>query len=410
MNINKNYIYISFAYLVVAIFTFIFSENIFGLIFIGMLFIYHIYSITSINNKLSEQNKSSVKSLKSTIKKVERKGDEAYHQFISLSQTLGSGLIMIDQDGIINYANKDVVGYFLDSEIIEDNYKSFLAIKPLNKFINEAYLAESNLRKQVIYYEKYYDLISTPIFEDGLFKGCLIIIHDITIIKNAEKFQKQFTADVSHELKTPLSVIKGFSELIERDSDMDTEQRNEFFSLIKKESERMECILNDLLVISKMDRLDYEMKFNNIDIDIVILESIDHLKSIAKDKDIIIESVLEKVKIDLDISKIKMVFTNIIKNAINYTDEGTINIKGYVEDNNYIIKIKDSGIGIDGSQFDNIFKRFYRIDNDRSRETGGSGLGLSISKNVVSRHGGEITLESVTSEGTTFTIKLPIKK
>ena len=188
---------------------------------------------------------------KSTIKKVERKSDEAYHQFISLSQTLGSGLIMIDEDGIINYANKDVISYFPDIEITDDNYKSFLSIKPLYKFINEAYLIETNLRKQAVYNDKYFDLISTPIFDGGLFKGCLIIIHDITILKNAEKFQKQFTADVSHELKTPLSVIKGFSELIERDTNMEDEQRNEFFSLIKKESERMECILNDLLVISK---------------------------------------------------------------------------------------------------------------------------------------------------------------
>jgi signal transduction histidine kinase len=115
-------------------------------------------------------------------------------------------------------------------------------------------------------------------------------------------------------------------------------------------------------------------------------------------------------KMDLDKIKVERVISNIVNNALNYTDKGKIEIKGYIKGNNYYIEVMDTGIGIKSGDLDKIFKRFYRVDKTRSRETGGSGLGLSISKNVIKKHGGEITVESEINNGTTFIVKLPIKR
>ena len=290
------------------------------------------------------------------------------------------------------------------------DYNSLVKIKPLYKFINQAYLLEKSFREQIQYLDKYYDLVSTPIFEKDLFQGCLIIVHDITSLKNAERFQKQFTADVSHELKTPLSTIKGFSEILARDVDMKKEDRVEFITLINKESTRMESILSDLLIISKMDRLDYELNLEKVNIKDLIIENIDSLKHKITNKNLKYKIDVEDCILQLDKNKIGQVVLNLVRNATNYTDEGEINIIGKIEGSKYKIQVIDTGIGINKVDFDKIFKRFYRVDNARSRDTGGSGLGLSICKNVVLKHGGSISVDSVRNVGTTFEIILNIKK
>ena len=172
----------------------------------------------------------------------------------------------------------------------------------------------------------------------------------------------------------------------------------------------METILNDLLVISKMDRLDYELNLHTIEIKELINKTINTLKRDFDKKKLEVITNIESCKLDLDKNKFEQVMLNIIKNAINYTDIGEIEIKGYKENNHYCISITDSGIGIKNSDLEKIFKRFYRVDKTRSRETGGSGLGLSISKNVLAKHGGEISVESELNKGTTFLIRIPIKR
>ena len=266
------------------------------------------------------------------------------------------------------------------------------------------------MRKQIIFHEKVFDLISTPLFEENLFKGALILVHDITLIKNAEKYQKRFTADVSHELRTPLSAIKGFSEILSRDKNISVEERDEFIELIRAESSRMESILSDLLVISKMDRIDYELEFSRLNIKDIVSECLNVLKNSITEKGLKYNVDVQSETLQLDKVKMSQVVLNIIKNAANYTDSGQIDIVGKRDNNEYILSISDTGIGIKEEDFDKIFKRFYRVDKARSRDTGGSGLGLSISKNVVAKHNGSITVLSKINEGTTFTVHLPIEE
>jgi len=189
---------------------------------------------------------------------------------------------------------------------------------------------------------------------------------------------------------------------------MEEKDRNEFIEILQKESVRMETILNDLLIISKMDRIDYELTVTEVHIGELVLESTNALKRLAKEKNIeLITNVKDEI-ISVDKNKIEQVIINLIKNAINYTDEGSITVTGYTENDFYTLRVSDTGIGINSEEIENIFKRFYRIDGARSRDSGGSGLGLSIVKNVVLKHGGNIQVDSIKDEGTTFIITLPL--
>lgn len=409
MNLKKDFTTIIVAYVIVIIYV-IFGGNVYiSALLVLALAMYHIVSFSRITKTLNEDKETSLSKLLTRLDKSKQKQEESYKRFISLSTNLGSGLLMIDDEGNIQLANKDINEFF-NRDFNDSDYQKHTDIKSFYKFLNQAYLLETSMRKQIKYQEKFFDLISTPIFEQGMFKGALILVHDITLIKNAEKYQKRFTADVSHELRTPLSAIKGFSEILSRDKDISIEDREEFIELIKTESQRMETILSDLLVISKMDRVDYELEMKNTDIKEVINECSNVLRNHIEDKGLQLSIDVESSIISLDKGKISQVILNIIKNAMNYTDEGRIDILGKPINNEYVLMISDTGIGIRQENFDKIFKRFYRVDKARSRDTGGSGLGLSISKNVVLKHEGKISVASQLEKGTTFTIKLPFKK
>jgi two-component system phosphate regulon sensor histidine kinase PhoR len=341
------------------------------------------------------------------LAKSRQKQEETSKRLLSLTTSFGNALMMIDEDGICQLANKEFIDYF-HIDMNQRDYKNLLDIKGLFKFVNSSYLLEQSLREQISYNNRVYDLISTPLFENNLYQGCFILASDITIIKNAEKYQKQFTADVSHELRTPLSAIKGFSEILSRDEEIDKEQQIEFTNLIHKEAERMEYILNDLMIISKMDRIDYELDMTPHDIHFIVDECVSVLRNQISKKQLDLSVVVESKVLNVDKHKLSQVILNLLKNAINYTDYGFIKVKGKQEDNFYVLSIEDSGIGIEEKHIERIFKRFYRIDKARSRDSGGSGLGLSICKNVIMKHNGEISVHSEVGKGSTFKVKLPI--
>jgi len=409
MNFRKDYSSVIALYVLVLIYVILVNDKIVTSILIIGLFAATIVVYNNVRKVISDEKDASVNTLLTRLDKSKKESEETYKRFLSLSKTLGSGVFMVDDNGWITFSNKDVENFF-DKDINNMDYGDLLDIPPLHKFVNEAYLLEDHMRRQISVDDKSYDLISTPLYEGDMFAGSLFLVHDITQLKNAEKFQKRFTADVSHELRTPLSAIKGFSEILLRDEEIPKENFDEFLGLINKESERMEVILNDLIVISKMDRLDYELELEKLDIKPVIEEAVGMLTKKFEEKKLIMNSDIESCILRFSKVKMSQVIINIVKNAINYTDSGFVNIQGVKENGNYVIRIQDSGIGIKKDKQELIFKRFYRVDKARSRDSGGSGLGLSISKNVILKHKGTISVESKEDNGSTFTIALPIKE
>lgn len=407
MNFKRDLISIAILYAIVVLYVVLQNNPYVTTGLIVFLFVYQVLIYTQSLRKVNDDNETSLSKLEFRLAKSKQKQEESYKRFLSLSTSFGSGLLMIDEDGICKLANKEFVEYF-GIDMNNKDYKEIVEFRGLYKFINQSYLLEKKQRNQIDFEDKVYDLISTPLFESSLYKGCLVLIHDITLIKNAEKYQKRFTADVSHELRTPLAAIKGFSEILGRGDSIDKEAREEFVSLIQKESERMEYILNDLMIISKMDRLDYELELTKLDISQLVDECVSVMRNQIEKKNLAIITDVEAMFINVDKHKMSQVLMNLIKNAINYTDKGHIEINGSTSKTHYILEVIDTGIGIEEKNLSRVFKRFYRVDKARSRDSGGSGLGLSICKNVVLKHKGEIFVDSELGKGTKFTIKLPI--
>lgn len=375
-----------------------------------VVLVYHIIAFYSFRDTIDTIHKTKLKRLQYNLDQMKKSSDEVESQLISLAKIIDSGVILIDEHEIIKQANTQFLTAFDVQDIEGQSYEILKPLRTLYKMINKSYLKEEKIRNQMIFDDIYYDVNITPIFEETYFRGCLVVVHDVTQLKNAETFQKQFTADVSHELKTPLSAIKGISEIIMSNQSMEQEEREDFIKTIYLESTRLETILNDLLIISKMDRLDYELTLDKKPIHNIIDDVVKLLSPMAKDKGLTLSKDIEQATLFIDAIKMRQVIMNLIKNAIAYTDEGSVHISGKTDNLVYEIKVIDTGIGIPEEEHEKVFKRFYRVDEARSRASGGSGLGLSIIKNVVKKHQGTLSLDSKPNKGSTFTVNLPIHR
>jgi two-component system phosphate regulon sensor histidine kinase PhoR len=242
-----------------------------------------------------------------------------------------------------------------------------------------------------------------------VWKGVLLVFHDITDIKKLENMRKDFVANVSHELKTPVTSIKGFSETLLDGAMNDQKALKEFLNIILKESDRLQSLINDLLELSKIEKQDFKLNISQFDILLTLKDVITLLTNKAAEKNITFQLNCTKAEVVLeaDMHRIKQVFINLIGNAISYTPkDGHVIINVQEIDNTVRLSIKDTGIGIEKHEIPRIFERFYRIDRARSRESGGTGLGLAIVKHIIEAHRGKIKVTSELGKGSEFIIEL----
>lgn len=224
--------------------------------------------------------------------------------------------------------------------------------------------------------------------------------------------RQEFVSNVSHELKTPITSMKVLAESLIQNEEADLPMYKEFMSDISEEIERESKIISDLLTLVKMDKKSAEMNIEEVDINGLLEIILKRVTPIASSRGIQItyESYRE-VKADVDEVKLSLALTNIIENAVKYNvDNGWVNVTLNADHKYFYIKVVDSGVGIPDDCKEQVFERFYRVDKARSRDTGGTGLGLAITKNVILMHKGNIKLYSESGQGSTFTIKIPIKR
>ncbi|ERI08617.1 two-component system histidine kinase PnpS [Aneurinibacillus aneurinilyticus] len=246
--------------------------------------------------------------------------------------------------------------------------------------------------------------------EDGEIKGVIVLLHDITAIRRLEKMRSEFVANVSHELKTPITSIKGFTETLLDGALEDAEISRSFLTIINEESDRLNRLITDILDLSKIEQKRMPLKVEEINLDKLIKETVRIIREEARAKNIAIYLPTEKnLIIEGDKDRIQQIILNLVSNAINYTpDNGEVTITLQERDSKSIeMKIADTGIGIPPEHISRIFERFYRVDKARSRESGGTGLGLAIVKHLIDSHHGMIHVESEEGRGTTFTVILP---
>ncbi|AKA69984.1 HAMP domain-containing sensor histidine kinase [Clostridium scatologenes] len=237
--------------------------------------------------------------------------------------------------------------------------------------------------------------------------GTVAVVQDITDIKKLENMRTQFVANVSHELKTPLTSIKGFAETLRYVDDFKNKEK--FLNIINDEADRLTRLINDTLTLSHIEN-SIENKEEKIDVNFIIKDVCCLVKNSAEKKNIKVVTIgdeLPNLKGDSD--RFKQMLINLVDNAIKYSDNnGIVKIGTKVENNNCIIWVEDKGVGISKEHIDRIFERFYRIDKARSRAQGGTGLGLAIVKHIVMTLNGNIRVESEIGKGSKFILEIPI--
>ena len=224
-------------------------------------------------------------------------------------------------------------------------------------------------------------------------------------MQKLENLRREFVANVSHELKTPITSIKGFAETLIEGAKNDEQSLDMFLNIILKESNRIESLVTDLLDLSHIEQ-QKELEINYMNLSELAINIIDNLQTQAYNKRIKIQSEIEKdVIIEAHENKIAQVITNLLSNAINYSSEDNkVIVRVYRNDNKVYLEIQDYGIGISETDQKRIFERFYRVDKARSRDSGGTGLGLSITKHIVEAHNGRIDVKSAPGKGSIFKV------
>ena len=232
----------------------------------------------------------------------------------------------------------------------------------------------------------------------------------ISRLEGSFKRMAEFTADASHELKTPICAMRGEAEVLLL-KERKAEEYQEGLAHFIEQFDHLNQMINDLILLSKFDTTEIEMKTTPLRLDLLIQDLCHLFQVLAEQKNIALEiGSLEEVTVIGDKMRLQQLFTNLIDNAIKYTPNGSIHVTVERNEDAALVKIKDTGIGIPQEEQEKIFKRFYRADKSRSRETGGVGLGLSIAEWIVHAHHGSIEVDSEFNRGSTFTVYLPIQK
>ncbi len=250
--------------------------------------------------------------------------------------------------------------------------------------------------------------------KDGRRVGAVIVLNDITHIKRLEKIRSDFVANVSHELKTPVTSIKGFVETLIEGAMNEPDDAARFLGIVAKQVERLNSILEDLLLLS---RIEQETGTPTISLDeqelCAFLEAAaESCIILAEDKNIsIVRSCAGELKAKINRHLLEAALINLVDNAVKYSEPGSSIEMGCMETDDAIeLFVRDHGIGIEPVHFPRLFERFYRVDKGRSRDLGGTGLGLAIVKHIAQAHGGRVGVESIPGKGSTFTLYLPKKK
>jgi signal transduction histidine kinase len=227
-------------------------------------------------------------------------------------------------------------------------------------------------------------------------------------LESSFKRMAEFTADASHELKTPICAMRGEAEVL-LSKGRKAEEYQEGLAHFIEQFDHLNQMINDLILLSKFDATQVELKMAPLRLDLLIKDLCNLFQILAEQKENSLEmGTMEEITVLGDKVRLQQLFTNLIDNAIKYTSKGSIHVTLQKNEDTALLRVKDTGIGIPREEQEKIFKRFYRVDKSRSRETGGVGLGLSIAEWIAHAHQGKIEVDSELNQGSTFTVHLPI--
>ena len=283
---------------------------------------------------------------------------------------------------------------------VDSNFQEYMYFPEVLNALND------NIYKQVVEIKIEECLYAVYISKVKL--GTTLLFLDVTANKKAERMRREFFSNVSHELKTPMTSIRGYSELLANGYVKDEDKQREMLNKILVETDNISSLINDILLLSRIENMDIEVEMIPMNMKAIVDEVLSSHEVEIDKRNLSISAEFNDVKFIGNPQQMHTLLNNLISNAIKYNkDDGDISIQITEEENAIKISVKDTGIGIPLADQSRIFERFYRVDKGRSRQQGGTGLGLAIVKHIVTNYKGTIKVDSELSVGTTIEIVLP---
>ena len=343
-------------------------------------------------------------------KELSKKSSELQNrqnEFEAVTDSMNEGLVLMNYKGTILSIN-EAAARLLDTghESVGKNILTINRNMELQEILSKA-LAGETAQKVVAINEGYYQIEASPVVADGAISGMALLIFDVTERENAEQMRREFTANVSHELKTPLHTISGYAELMKAGIVKSDDVPN-FASKIYGEAQRLSQLVEDILNLSHLDEGAEGMTRMEVDVYALCEATIKSLETEAEGASVKMSLDGESGIINGIPQLLASIVYNLCDNAIKYNKEGgSVKVTVTDKDSEVIVSVKDTGIGIPQEHLDRIFERFYRVDKSHSKEVGGTGLGLSIVKHAVKIHDAKVDVTSTVGEGTIITVAFP---
>ena len=357
-------------------------------------------------NKMSQTLSSSMSELRQRNSELE-----------AILNSMINGIIAVDQNKNIILINKfcfDILDLPQDYVVENESMYKIIRNEEIAQMVECAILEGQSQMKELNYVhnEKILRIYVNPIIAATKeILGSIVVIQDVTQIRKLEQMRSDFVSNVSHELKTPLTSIRGFVDTLKNGAIHQPETAMRFLDIIDIESDRLYRLINDILLLSEIESMDREPEQTEVEVSSVIEEVVDILELRANEKGLkLITDIESNPMIHANRDRIKQMMINLVDNGIKYTEKGEVRVRVGAQGSWVVITVSDTGIGFNESHKERLFERFYRVDKGRSRSQGGTGLGLSIVKHIVLLYKGKISVTSQPGKGTTFEILIPNAK
>ena len=344
-----------------------------------------------------------VKTLKQRIRNIEQQ----HENFIEAFQASPNGILMLDESDQIEWCNsisERFFGLIFKRDVMQRI--NFLIRRP--EFIH--YLNKRNFDEPLLLERMGPDSSLSLMLQAFPFgnQRHLLLVQNVTDLQKADAMRRDFVANVSHEMRTPITVLMGFLETVQS-LELEKNQREQYFYMMMSQAQRMKSLVEDLLTLANLEANSLPAAINQVNVETLMALLKNDAEALSHGNHSFTFDVLNKNNLLGDEREILSAFSNLVSNAIRYTPEaGAIHVKWIVNaDGQGEFSVTDTGPGIASEHLSRLTERFYRIDRSRSRDTGGTGLGLAIVKHIANRHQAQLTIESTPGKGSTFTLRLP---
>ena len=351
--------------------------------------------------KISRQNEVIAQQMKSLREKQE--------EFTSITENMSEGFLVLDNNTDILSYNTSALRLLGAEAVPAESHVSALALNRSAGFRSAVDGALAGKRSEQLVRQggRCCQVMANPVLRDGEVEGAVVVILDITEREERENLRREFTANVSHELKTPLTSISGFAEII-KNGIVKPEDIPRFAGNNYEESQRLVTLVDDILNLSRLDEADVQLEREDFDLSSLARDVAGRLKASAKKNGVVITVIGDKAEINGVKSIVDEMVFNLVDNAVKYNKQnGRVTVTVDSSSDGTALTVTDTGIGIPQADVDRVFERFYRVDKSHSKEIGGTGLGLSIVKHGAAFHNAKVSLQSTEGEGTTVRLVFP---